>query len=173
MRTPSLTTFVNTGIMSVFITAMSGPAAAQGPVDRIAYDQCGPDLGTWDVGCNVFTLVNGSHTLVASGGVGPRWSPDGSKIVFTGSGIEFATSPASLDEILVANLADGSVANLTNHPARDGSPACLSRATQMMRFFDYWIIRKRLLVFEKFARPTSRQLNPQRSRPPQNQSFKQ
>ena len=46
-----------------------------------------------------------------SGQVGPKWSPDGSRIAFGGG------------EISVVNLADGSLANLTNHPAGDSAPA--------------------------------------------------
>jgi PKD repeat protein len=99
-----------TVFMSAFIgLALSGEAAAQPAVDRIAYDQCGPDLDTWMVRCDVHIMADGTETLLMMGGVGPRWSPDGSRVAFTGDGAD----------ILVVTLADGSVANLTNHPARD------------------------------------------------------
>jgi Tol biopolymer transport system component/PKD repeat protein len=115
MRIHSLTAVV---MMQALIgLATSGPAAAQGAADRIAYDQCGPDLDLWDVRCDIHIVVNGSDTLVAYGGVGPKWSPDGSRIAFTG------TAYPDGNEILVKNLADGNVVNLTNHPARDWGPA--------------------------------------------------
>ena len=97
-------------------------AAVQGPTTRIAYDQCGPDLDYWIVTCHIHTLVDGSDLVIAPG-VGPKWSPDGSKLVFTGASTSYVTPSFDLAEVVVANLADGSVVNLTNHPARDLSPA--------------------------------------------------
>ena len=103
--------------------AQSVAAVSQNVVTRIAYDQCGPDLNVWDVACDIHVLLNGTYDLRVPGGVGPKWSPDGSKIAFTGSSYYYANPSFGLDEILVVNLVDGSVANLTNHPARDVSPA--------------------------------------------------
>ena len=118
MRTPSLTAFVNPFIVSVFIcTAMSGYAEAQSAVDRIAYTQCGPDLDTWGVRCDVHIMVDGTLMMIATDSFGPKWSPDGSRVAFT------SYDDAFIGDILVANLADGRVANLTNHPAQDWGPA--------------------------------------------------
>jgi PKD repeat protein len=93
------------------IAGLERPAMAQESVTRIAYDQCIPDLDVWDIVCSVLVVVDGSAILVAPG-TGPKWSPDGARVAFDGSG-----------EILVGSLANGAVANLTNHPARDMSPA--------------------------------------------------
>ena len=97
-------------------------AAVQAPTTRIAFDQCGPDLDYWIVTCQIHTLVDGSDGVIAPG-LGPKWSPDGSKLVFTGTNGGYGTVSFGLDEVVVANLADGSLANLTNHPASDVSPA--------------------------------------------------
>ncbi len=89
-------------------------AAAQPAVTRMAYDQCWANAGAWDVACIVLTVVDGHETVVGNG-VSPRWSPDASKIVFTGS-----TNPAevfsawnSFAGVSVLNLADGTVTSLT------------------------------------------------------------
>jgi PKD repeat protein len=95
------------------LPGLRGMAAAQTPVTRIVYDQCRG--GSWDVFCSIGMAVDGSDTLVANG-AGPKWSPDGSRIAFTGT-----TDPSepyspwnSIPEVLVLNLADGSITNLTD-----------------------------------------------------------
>jgi PKD repeat protein len=94
---------------------LQGVAAAQTAVTRIAYDQCRADPINWVLLCSIGMAVDGYDGLVADG-IGPKWSPDGSKIAFTG------TQYPNGGEILVLNLADGSIANLTNHPASDSEP---------------------------------------------------
>ena len=100
---------------------LRGLAAAQTPVTRIVYDQC-PAAGSWSVACTIGVAVDGTDTVIANG-VGPRWSPDGSKIAFTGT-----TDPSvpyspwdSIPQVLVLNLADGSITNLTD-PATGWGP---------------------------------------------------
>jgi PKD repeat protein len=78
---------------------------------RIAYDQCWADHGNWQVQCDTHVLVDGSETLLVSWQVGPKWSPDGSRIAFGGG------------EIGVVNLADGSLTYPASHPAHDSGPA--------------------------------------------------
>jgi PKD repeat protein len=92
---------------------LEGAAAAQTSVARIAYDACYA-YGWGEVVCGIEIL---GGVAGAVGGVGPKWSPDGSRVLFIGNTYD------NWGEILVLNLADGSVANLTNHPAYDGSPA--------------------------------------------------
>src|SRR6266851_2053222 len=102
------------------VPGLRGLAAAQTPVTRIVYEQCRAD-GTWNVSCFIGLAVDGSDTLIANG-FGPKWSPDGSRIAFTGS-----TDPSapyswdSIPEVLVLNLADGSITNLTD-PATGWGP---------------------------------------------------
>ena len=73
------------------------------PRARIAYDSCGA-IGWYDYACNIVA----SGSIVAwepglDGALGPKWSPDGSRVAFVAG------------DILVVSLADGTVANLTNH----------------------------------------------------------
>src|SRR6266498_4980038 len=63
------------------LLSTSGLAAAQTAVTRIVYEEC--QAGSWDVFCSIGLAVDGSETVIANG-VGPKWSPDGSRIAFTG-----------------------------------------------------------------------------------------
>jgi Tol biopolymer transport system component/chitodextrinase len=94
------------------LAALEGIASAQTSTARIAYDSCGA-IG-WDE--YVCTIVAGGTAVFSASGLdgalGPRWSPDGSRVAFVASA-----------EILVVNLADRAVVNLTNHPAADGALA--------------------------------------------------
>jgi Tol biopolymer transport system component len=95
------------------LPGLRGMAAAQAPVTRIAYDQCRAG-GGWGVSCSIGISVDGSDTLIANG-VGPKWSPDGSRIAFTGTTDGAPYSPwDSIPAVLVLNLADGSIASLTD-----------------------------------------------------------
>ncbi|MCA1563963.1 MAG: PKD domain-containing protein, partial [Acidobacteria bacterium] len=107
-----------TGLIALLgpIPGLQRAVDAQGTVTRIAHDQWTP-IG-WDVVPSIYAWVDGSYTFTASG-LGPRWSPDGSRLAFTGN----PADPYGLNEIVVANLADGSLTNLTNDPGYDGSPA--------------------------------------------------
>src|SRR4029079_4183255 len=74
--------------------------------------------------CYVGAVVDGRDAIVANG-LGPRWSPDGSRIVFTGLSnpdVPYYVTYSDPAEILVWNAVDGSIANLTNHPAHDWGP---------------------------------------------------
>jgi len=105
------------------VPGFRGQAAAQAATTRIAYDQCWADGGAYDSYCSIGTVVDGHDALVANG-IGPRWSPDGSRIAFTGGddpGARYYLS-GSYAEVLSWSAADGSVTNLTNHPANDWSP---------------------------------------------------
>src|SRR5438874_2213466 len=93
--------------IALFSPVLRGVAAAQTAVTRIAYDQCWADASIWDFVCSIGAIVDG-HDALITGGVGPKWSPDGSKIAFMGANPY--TDPNSGD-ILVLNLADGSVTN--------------------------------------------------------------
>src|SRR5439155_25318108 len=92
--------------MALFSPVLRGVAAGQTGVTRIAYDQC--QAGSYSIFCQIRIVVDGHDTLIANG-VGPRWSPDGSRIVFSGG-----TDPNApyfwgedIAEILVLNIADG------------------------------------------------------------------
>lgn len=93
------------------IPGFGAAAAAQSTTTRLAYDQCAPDLDVFAVVCSVHVVVEGSWILIAPG-VAPRWSPEGARVAFTESA-----------EIVVGNLADGTLTNLSNHPAIDMWPA--------------------------------------------------
>ena len=84
------------------LAVLEGIASAQTSPARIAYDVC--DAIDWDYVCHI---VAGESIVVSAPGQysvsGPKWSPDGSRMAFVGG------------DILVVNLADGIVANLTNH----------------------------------------------------------
>ena len=84
------------------LAALEGIASAQTPPPRIAYDVCYPI--DWDYICHI---VAGGSVVVAAPGQfsvsGPKWSPDGSRVAFVAG------------DILVVDLVDGAIANLTNH----------------------------------------------------------
>src|SRR5947209_10901327 len=103
---------------------LQGVAAAQTAVTRIAYDQCWADGAAWDSFCYIGIVVDGHDTIVGNG-VGPKWSPDGSRVAFTGTNdpnARYYLYYSDASEVLVLNLADGSITNLTNHPAYDWGP---------------------------------------------------
>lgn len=95
--------------------ALEGVASAQTSPARIAYDSCGA-IG-WDE--YVCTIVAGETAVFWASGIdgalGPKWSPDGSRVAFVAS-----------NDILVVNLADGAVMNVTNHRSAYG-PLAWSR----------------------------------------------
>ncbi|HEX9366624.1 MAG TPA: PKD domain-containing protein, partial [Vicinamibacterales bacterium] len=111
-------------IALIGVPGLRGVAVAQTVVTRMAYDQCWADAGSYDYYCYIGTVVDGHDTLVANG-LGPKWSPDGSRIVFTGAndpGALYYMNYSNPSEILVWDVADGSITNLTNHPANDWGP---------------------------------------------------
>jgi Tol biopolymer transport system component/PKD repeat protein len=84
------------------LATLEGIASAQTSPARIAYDVCYPI--DWDYTCYI---VAGESVVVAATGqysvAGPKWSPDGSRVAFVAG------------DILVVDLVDGAIANLTNH----------------------------------------------------------
>jgi len=61
--------------------------------------------------------------VVVPAGIGPKWSPDGTRIAFTAGAFGYSTVSYGATDIVVVNLADGSTTRLTDHPARDMWPA--------------------------------------------------
>jgi PKD repeat protein len=109
--------------MKKVITALFGvlvayavPAAAQGPVEMIVYAQCYADAFNWEYVCGVYMSdPDGLNTTrLTSSGTQPVWSPDGTRVAFV---------DGSPSDIVVLNLSDENLSNLTNHPAQYGSPA--------------------------------------------------
>jgi chitodextrinase len=97
---------------------MTAQPAAQAGVDTIVYDSCYADLLSYEVVCTIYMAdLEGSNTVTLAAGSDPAWSPDGSKIAFTERSDIFARS-----DICVLNLSNGSLSNLTNHPASNLSP---------------------------------------------------
>jgi PKD repeat protein len=89
--------------------------SAQTTVGPIAYQSCYFDhWDTYQYICSVVVWADGLETVVATQGNTPRWSPDGSRIVFVGD-LE--------GDIKVVNLADLTVFNLTSDPAGNRAPA--------------------------------------------------
>src|ERR1044072_7161157 len=98
------------------VPGFRGRAEAQPAVTRIAYDQCWADAGSWDSFCYIGAVVDG-HDAILANGLGPKWSPDGSRIAFTGlsdPGVPYYVYYSDPAEILVWNAADGSITNLSN-----------------------------------------------------------
>src|SRR5262245_33484656 len=113
--------------MKKIIAALLGVAAALG-IEGAArggvhmYDQSGCYYDYWDTGdylCAIY-VMNADRSVVASvWGTGPVWAPERSRLAFTGTGERDVFSGPS--EIFVLNLDDGSLTNLTNHPANDSA----------------------------------------------------
>jgi Tol biopolymer transport system component/PKD repeat protein len=110
------------GITAIAIGALLAPAqpaagqTAPGTVGRIAYEYC--YFYSWDFDdyyCTVGVRAEGIDTAVAATGSSPKWSPDGSRVVFVGGYGE--------SNIQVLNLADLTVFTLTNDAALDLAPA--------------------------------------------------
>src|SRR5262245_30670456 len=66
-------------------TAFPPLASAQAPPSnagtKIAFDQCYANLDLWMLTCEIHVLADGIETAV-SGGVYPKWSPDGTRIAY-------------------------------------------------------------------------------------------
>ncbi|HUQ86338.1 MAG TPA: PKD domain-containing protein [Vicinamibacterales bacterium] len=107
----------------IALLGLQGVATAQTTLTRLAYEQCRADAGAWDVACYVNILVEGHDTVVASG-VHPKWSPDASRIVFTGpiDPSEPFWSSNSLATVQVLNVADSSIVTLTDFASNNWAP---------------------------------------------------
>ena len=98
------------GALLGLAAAFGGGAAAQGPVEIIAYDSCqtdyfSPDGYTGALFCGIYLVAaDGSKRAFVGDGIQPAWSPDGSKIAFT----TFATSGG----LSVVNLGAWTLTNL-------------------------------------------------------------
>jgi PKD repeat protein len=98
-------------LIVALLTLASGQvdwAFAQSPVEKIAYN-CGP-----------ICIQNADGTgeiIYGPEGWNPSWSPDGSRIAY-----EWPVLVSNPPDVYVWNWQEGTITNLTNHPARDGSP---------------------------------------------------
>ncbi|PYQ24033.1 MAG: hypothetical protein DMF81_06750, partial [Acidobacteria bacterium] len=93
-------------------------AAAQGPVERLAYDDCYVDYWSDEpqLWCHIVVAnPDGSSAVSVAEGIDLSWSPDGSKLALSGG--------PQRDDIFVLDLDDGTLTNLTNDPAADTEPA--------------------------------------------------
>ena len=97
-------------------TEAAAGQTAQSTAGQIAYQSCYFDAwDTYDWICNIAVWDGAMETVVAANGSTPKWSPDASRIAFVGG-------PWNWD-ILVLNVADGSVSPLTSGAAIDRAPA--------------------------------------------------
>src|SRR5262249_15109421 len=97
------------------VAILAAQPAAQAGVDKIVYDICYADLFKEALVCTIYMAdPDGSNTVTLAAGSDPAWSSDGSRIAFVDS-----SDPS---DIFVLNLNNGSLTNLTNHPASDVSP---------------------------------------------------
>src|SRR5262245_7214480 len=123
MRTRTVTSLV--AISAFAWIALSKPVTGQSTeytAGGIAFDWCGyEELFHF---CTISVLSDNDWQNVGVG-IQPRWSPDGNRIVFLG------IPEYDSGEILVVNVGNLSVVNVTNHPAIDWAPTWSSDGTKI------------------------------------------
>ncbi len=126
MRTLIRTTLAATVVTCAAITS-TGRAAQQSPPQgavRIAYEHCYMDLEWGGVLCDIRLWVDGSDARAVFGGVQPKWSPDGTRIVYVDATPGYNTN---YGEVAVVSVADARVitylTTLTVYPAANSGPA--------------------------------------------------
>jgi len=125
MRTHIRTTLVAL-VMTCTTVTSAGRAAQQSPTQgavRIAYEHCFMDLEWGGVRCDIRLWIDESDTRAVLGGVQPKWSPDGTRIVF----VDASIYTNNYGEIAVVSVADPRVitylTTLTVYPAANLAPA--------------------------------------------------
>jgi len=115
-------------LLAVAAAAFPSQAAAQESNERIAFDLCGIDFTGEIFLCQVYLVSpDGSKGAFVGDGKDPAWSPDGSRVFFTGYDPQQWTSTG----LFVLNLGDWSIASFPNggDPARspDGLKLAFSK----------------------------------------------
>ncbi len=109
-------------MMSIcMVAAVQQKASAQEPrAAALAYDFCyaiGGEGGL-EPQCDIHILKGATVETLQIGGISPRWSPDGTRVAFTG----WQSANWGPNDLFVLTIADGSIASLTNDVAVERAP---------------------------------------------------